>query len=110
MTLQSAVDATVESDRVVFEYTVENVGDTPEEVQFRSSLLADFALLDGDDEVWRASDGQMFTQMIQNETFDAGEARTFTDEWDDPDPGDYTVVAALNAMGDDAEARTDFSV
>ncbi|WP_135854542.1 BsuPI-related putative proteinase inhibitor [Halorussus salinus] len=110
MTLQSSVDTTVESDRVVFEYTVENASDAPEEVQFRSSLLADFALLDGDDEVWRASDGQMFAQMIQNETFGAGETRTFTDEWDDPDPGDYTVVATLNAMGDDAEARTDFSV
>ncbi|WP_128475696.1 BsuPI-related putative proteinase inhibitor [Halorussus pelagicus] len=110
MTIQSAVDATVESDRVVFEYTVENVGDDSAEIQFRSSLLADFAVLGDDEEVWRASDGQMFAQMIQNETFDAGDAETFTEEWADPAPGDYTVVATLNTMGDDAEARTDFSV
>ncbi|UPV74126.1 BsuPI-related putative proteinase inhibitor [Halorussus limi] len=110
MALQSSVDATVESDRVVFEYTVENVGDAPEEVQFRSSLLADFAVVADGEEVWRASDDQMFAQMIQTERIDADDGETFAEAWDDPAPGDYTVVATLNATGDDAEARTDFSV
>jgi hypothetical protein len=110
MTLQSSVAASVESDRVEFEYIVENVGDDPEEVTFRSALMADFAVLEGDDEVWRASDGQMFAQMLSTETIDAGDGETFTGEWDDPSPGDYTVVATLNATGTDAEARTGFSV
>jgi hypothetical protein len=110
MTFQSAVEATVESDRVVFEYAVENVGESPEEIQFRSALLADFAVLDDGEEVWRASDGRMFAQMIQTETIDASDGETFTEEWDDPAPGDYAVVATLNATGDDAEARTNFSV
>ncbi|MFC7080089.1 BsuPI-related putative proteinase inhibitor [Halorussus caseinilyticus] len=110
MTLQSSVTASVESDRVVFEYTVENVGDSPEDVQLRSALTADFAVLEDGEEVWRASDGQMFAQMMQTETIDAGDGETFPGEWDDPEPGDYTVVAELNATGDTAEARTDFSV
>ena len=110
MTLQSSVTASVQSDRVEFEYTVENVGDDPEDLTFRSALKADFAVLEGDDEIWRASDGQMFAQMMQTETIDAGDAETFPGEWDDPEPGDYTVVAELNATGDTAEARTDFSV
>ena len=110
MTLQSSVSATVESDRVTFEYTVENVGDDPAELTFRSGLRADFAVLDGDEEVWRASDGRMFTQALESQTIEADASRTFPGEWDDPDPGDYTVVATLNATGDDAEARTDFSV
>jgi len=109
MTLESSVTATSEDDRVVFEYTVENVGDAPEEITFRSGLSVDFAVLDGDDEIWRASDGQMFTQALRTETVDAGDSETFTEAWDDPDPGDYTVVATLNA-GPDAEARADFSV
>ena len=110
MTLQSSVTATVHGDRVEFEYTVENVGDDPEEVTFRSSLLADFAVLDGGEEVWRASEGQMFAQALKSETFDADGSQTFPGEWADPSPGDYTVVATLNATGDEAEARADFSV
>ncbi|WP_435178121.1 BsuPI-related putative proteinase inhibitor [Halorussus sp. AFM4] len=110
MELESSVDATVESDRVVFEYTVENVGDEPAELTFRSSLRADFAVLAGDEEVWRASEGRMFAQALQTETVDPGDAAVFSGAWDDPSPGEYTVVAALNATDDDAEARTDFSV
>ncbi|MFC4450377.1 BsuPI-related putative proteinase inhibitor [Halorussus aquaticus] len=110
MTLQSSVSATVESDRVAFEYTVENVGDDPVELTFRSTLTADFAVLDGGEEVWRASEGQMFAQMLQTETIDPGDSETFSGEWDDPSPGDYAVVAELNTTDGDAEARTDFSV
>jgi len=109
MTLESSVTATPDDDRVIFEYTVENVGDAPEEMTFRSGLSADFAVLDGDDELWRASDGQMFTQALRTETVDAGDSRTFSESWDDPKPGEYAVVATLNA-GTDAEARADFSV
>lgn len=110
MTFQSSVTATVQSDRVEFEYTVENVGSDPEKIQFRSSLLADFTVLEDGEEVWRASEGQMFAQALKSETLDAGDSETFSESWDDPDPGDYTVVAELNATGDSAEARTDFSV
>ncbi|WP_276301565.1 BsuPI-related putative proteinase inhibitor [Halorussus lipolyticus] len=110
MTLQSSVTASVESDSVEFEYTVENAGDDATEITFRSALKADFAVLEDGDEIWRASDGQMFAQMLQTETIDAGDGETFPGAWDDPEPGDYTVVATLNSSGDDAEARTDFSV
>lgn len=110
MTLQSSVTASVAADRVEFEYEVENAGTDPEEITFRSGLTADFAVLKDGAEVWRASEGQMFTQALRSETLDAGATETFADAWEDPDPGDYTVVATLNATGDDAEARTDFSV
>lgn len=110
MTLQSSVTATVGSDRVEFEYTVENVGTDPVELTFRSGLKADFAVLEDGEEVWRASDGRMFTQALQSETLDAGASETFPGAWESPDPGDYTVVATLNTTGPDAEARTTFSV
>ncbi|WP_132060753.1 BsuPI-related putative proteinase inhibitor [Halorussus amylolyticus] len=110
MTLRSSVTATVETDRVEFEFEVENDGDAPEEITFRSGLSADFAVLEDGTEVWRASDGQMFTQALRTETIDSGAVERFSEVWDDPDSGDYTVVATLNATGDDAEARTDFSV
>ena len=110
MTIQSSVEASVGPDRVEFALTVENAGDTAEELTFRSGLTADFAVRSGDDEVWRASDGRMFTQALRTETLDAGETVEFTDAWEDPESGSYTVIATLNTTGDDAEARTDFSV
>lgn len=110
MTLRSSVTATVETDRVEFEFEVENDGDDSEEITFRSGLSADFAVLDDGTEVWRASDGQMFTQALRTETIAPGATERFSEVWDDPEPGDYTVVATLNATGDDAEARAEFSV
>ncbi|PSP54572.1 hypothetical protein BRC82_10385 [Halobacteriales archaeon QS_1_67_19] len=110
MALESSVSATVESDRVAFEYTVENVGDDSETLQFRSGLTADFAVLDDGEEIWRASDGQMFTQALHSETLAPGDSETFADAWDDPSAGAHTVVAELNTTGDSAQARADFSV
>lgn len=110
MTLRSSVTATADADRVEFVYEVENAGDDPEEVTFRSGLSADFAVLEDGEEVWRASDGQMFTQALRSETIDPGATERFPGAWDDPEPGDYTVVATLNATETDAEARVEFSV
>ncbi|WP_435153799.1 BsuPI-related putative proteinase inhibitor [Haladaptatus sp. DFWS20] len=110
MTLESDVTATPGDGNVEFELTVRNPGDDTVEVTFRSGLKADFAVLEDDNEIWRASDGRMFTQALQSETFDPGEERTFSGGWADPTPGYYTVVATLEIMDEDVEARTDFSV
>ena len=124
MTLESEVTATPAGDAVVFELVVHNVGDDPVEVTFRSGLDADFAVLDvdaereddgaGEVEVWRASDGQMFTQALRPETFDPGAERRYRGEWSDPDPGEYEVVATLavtdEAVEEEVAARTDVSV
>lgn len=113
MVLESEVRATPRDAAVAFELGVRNTGDDPVEVTFRSGLDADFAVLD-DGEVWRASDGQMFTQALRPETFEPGAERTYRGEWSDPDPGEYTVVATLavtdEAMEKTVEARTDFTV
>ncbi|MFC4549178.1 MULTISPECIES: BsuPI-related putative proteinase inhibitor [Halorussus] len=110
MTLRSSVTATVEADAVVFEFAVENPGDDPEEITFRSGLSADFVVFDDGEEVWRASDGRMFTQALRPHTFDAGATETFPGAWEDPDPGEYTVVATLDVTEEDLEAQTEFTV
>jgi len=110
MTLRSTVTASVEDERVAFEHEVENAGDDPVELTFRSGLSADFAVLADGEEVWRASDGRMFTQALRTETLDPGERRSFPGAWEEPESGEYTVVAELNATETDAEARADFSV
>jgi len=110
MSLRSSVTASVEDDRIAFEYEVANDGDSPVELTFRSGLSADFAVLADGEEVWRASDGRMFTQALRTETLDPGESRVFPGAWEEPEPGAYAVVAELNATETGARARAEFSV
>lgn len=87
-------------DTVTFHFHVRNDGTDPEEVRIRSSKLADIAILDDDEEIWRWSDGQMFAQMMQTETIEPGQTETFEFEWPNPHPGTYQATATLNAMRD----------
>jgi len=109
MALTSTLDVGV-SDEVEFALTVENTGDDPVELTFRSGLKADFAVEADGEEVWRASDGQMFTQALQSETIDPGESSTYPGRWPNPESGTYTGVAELNVTERDVETRAEFSV
>ena len=109
MTLESDVTATTDGT-VEFELTVRNPDAESRNVTFRSGLKADFAVLEDDAEIWRASDGRMYTQALQSESFDPDVEETFKGAWPDPRPGQYTVVATLEIVEEDVEARADFSV
>lgn len=109
MPLTASLDVETSSDVVAFHFHVRNDGTEPEDVQIRSSKLADIAIIDGDEEVWRWSDGQMFAQMMQTETFESGQTETYEFEWPNPTPGTYEAVATLNAM-DEVTAREQFTV
>lgn len=109
MALEGSLDVTVGGDAVAFELTVENADAGSLDLAFRSGMLADFAVLDGDVEVWRWSEGRMFTQALQTRSLDPGETKTVEAEWPDPDPGDYEVVATL-ASDPGVEVRESFSV
>ena len=110
MTLAGSLDTEVHSDRVSFVFTVENDGDEPERLSFRNSCTADFAVLDGEDERWRWSQGRMFTQALQSESLGPGESVTYDGEWQNPKSGTHTAVATLEADNQDCEARTEISV
>ncbi|MGA9399639.1 BsuPI-related putative proteinase inhibitor [Haladaptatus sp.] len=110
MTLESEVTATPTDGTVEFELRVKNTDTDPTNVTFRSGLKTDFAVLDDGAEIWRASDGQMYTQALQNVAFDPDVEKTYSGGWPDAKPGQYTVVATLEIMEEDVEARTDFRV
>lgn len=95
---------------VEFRFTVTNTGTDSVELAFASGFVADFAVHRDDDEVWRWSDGRMFTQALQTETIAPGETFTHTGTWKDPKPGAYEAVATLEATNVDLEARTAFDV
>lgn len=107
------LDATLRvttDDGVTFALTVANGGDDPVEVTFRDAGKADFAVYDGDEELWRWSEEKAFAQMIQTGHFDPGEEATFEAEWPAPRDGEFTAEAELRVRESDIVARTQFSV
>lgn len=110
MTLTGTLDTRTEADRVAFVFTVKNEDSESAMLSFRDSCTADFAVLDGDDERWRWSQGRMFTQALQSDELEPGETVTYEGEWEQPDAGTHTVVATLEAENHDCEARTELSI
>ena len=110
MSLTGSLDATATDHGVEFTFDVRNEGDGDVELTFSDARKADVVVRDGDEAVWRYSEGRMFAQMIQQATLGAGDVETFQVAWEDPEPGDYEAVATLAARNADVEAATSFSV
>lgn len=110
MSLQGRLDAVSDDGAVQFTLAVENTGTAPVTAQFRTGCRADVAVVDDGTEVWRYTDGRMFTQVLGNEEFDPGETRTFDVTWDEPQPGSYTAVGELTAANCSCEAEMTLSI
>jgi len=108
--LDSSLEVTVGSG-VAFRFTVSNGTGGPVELTFRDGCRADFAVRRGDgEEVWRWSEGRMFTQAVGHARLEPGEEAVFEEEWPDPESGDYTAEATLRATEHDVREETPFSV
>lgn len=108
--LDATLDAATDGDDLQFTLTVENTGDDPETLSFRDSQRAEFVAHDGDSEVWRWSEGQMFAQMLGSETVDPGATVAYEGEWEGARPGTYTVVGEVVADDRDVSAETTVTV
>lgn len=90
-----ALDITVDDD-VRFDFRVTNVGRTAAEVSFADGQTHDVAVVDeAGREVWRWSEGRLFTQSMQQHVVRAGDAVAYEATWERPAPGRYTAVATL---------------
>jgi hypothetical protein len=110
MTLTGTLTATVDDDAVTFSFTVTNDGSDPVEASFSDAQRADCVVSDGDGEVWRWSDGQMFAMMMGSETFAPGDSETYELVWEEPEGGEFEARAELAATDVDCEATTALSV
>lgn len=110
MALDGQLDVGVAPGAVEFAFSVTNAGDEPVTIRFRSGLAADIAVHTADAEVWRWSDGRLFTQALWSETLAPGESVTHESTWPDPDPGTYEAVGRLEAENADVEASAEFTV
>lgn len=108
--LETSLDVTPGQAHVKFSLTVSNTGESEETLSFRDGKRADFAVYDEEEEIWRWSDGRMFTQALAEDTIRPGNALNYEGDWEDPPEGSYRVVAELAAEDRDDALEAEFSV
>jgi len=109
--LDSHFLVTVAPSAIQFALGVKNVGKKHIELTFRSGQSYDFVVVDSvGREVWRWSNGRMFTQGVQNKQLSTGAAMNARETWTSPVPGHYTAIATLNSTNFPTEQRADFVV
>lgn len=106
----SSLDVRVDED-VHFALRVHNEGDRKVEVNFPSGMTHDIAVLDARGrQVWRWSEGRLFTAAYQNKVLRTDDTLSFAESWHAPAPGTYTAVARLVSQNYPQEQRVTFAV
>lgn len=100
--LRAGRDTYRAGDPVELTLTVTNSTADPVVLTAPSSQLYDFAVIQGGREVWRWSAGRMFMALVTPLEIAPGQARVFTEVWDQRDrdgqpvaPGYYVVQGVL---------------
>lgn len=105
-TLDVAVD-----DDVRFAFQIANDGAKKLELLFANGLTHDVVVLDSlDREVWRWSEGRLFTQAVQSKVLRVSDRLAFEEAWENAKPGNYTAVATLASSNFPVEHRVAFTV
>lgn len=108
--LTPTLNVTVDN-AVRFAFTVTNESSKKVEVRFRDGRTHDLIVLDSlGREVWRWSEGRLFTQSMQNRVLRASDTIAFDESWRAPAPGTYTAVATLASANFPVEQRQAFVV
>jgi len=109
-TIASSLDVKL-GESVEFSFRVTNSSNKRVELRFPSGQTHDLIVLDPQGrEVWRWSNGRMFTQSMQNKVLGASDTLTFTETWHPDHPGTYTAVASLLSQNFPTEQRAEFSL
>jgi hypothetical protein len=110
--IASSLQAESLADSVGFTLSLTNVSSEPLPLTFPTGQSFDFVVMDGGRELWRWSEGMMFTQAIRQETLSPEETRTFTAWWSPPagTRGEFTVRGHLTALEHRAEQEIGFRV
>lgn len=99
------------NDDVRFEFQVVNASDKKLEVKFADGRTHDWVVFDSlGNEVWRWSDGRLFTQAMQNKVLRTDDSLRYDGSWSDAPPGRYVAVATLSSANFPIERRVEFVV
>ena len=109
-TIVASLDVKV-GEQVRFAFHVANSSAKRVELRFPSGQTHDVVVLDGvGREVWRWSEGRMFTQSMQTKVLGAADTLTFSESWTATKPGTYTAVAKLLSENYPIESKHAFSL
>ncbi|MEX2182118.1 MAG: BsuPI-related putative proteinase inhibitor [Gemmatimonadaceae bacterium] len=98
-------------DGVRFAFNVTNDGAKKIEVLFPDGRTHEVLVLDSlGREVWRWSEGRLFTQAVQNRVLRSSDSLRFEESWANARPGSYTVIATLASVNFPVEQRAEFVV
>lgn len=108
--LAPSLDVTV-GDDVRFAFAVTNASKKKLELTFADGRTHEFVVLDSlGREVWRWSEGRIFTQSMQNKVLRTSDLLRYEDAWDSPAPGRYVAVATLASANFPVMQRVEFTV
>lgn len=106
-----AVQSTDTPGDVRFNFRVTNTGGGKVEMHFPSGQTHDVVVIDSNGrEVWRWSEGRMFTKLMQNKILRNADTLAFGERWSDAPRGTYVAVARLASANFPVEQRTQFVV
>ncbi|HEY0969477.1 MAG TPA: BsuPI-related putative proteinase inhibitor [Gemmatimonadales bacterium] len=99
-------------DEVEFALRVTNATDRRFELTFPSGQTHDVVVLDAAGrEVWRWSEGRMFTQAVQTKLLGSEETASYVEKWrPEGRAGSYTVIATLRSSNHPVELRRGFTL
>jgi hypothetical protein len=97
-----------------FQFSFRVTNNEPRKIEFLfpSGQTHDFVVIDSlGREVWRWSEGRMFTQVVQNKVLESRASLTWDATWrSNVPPGRYTAVASLLSENKPLEERVTFEV
>ena len=107
----SSLDVRLEKG-VTFAFHVTNSAPKRLELTFPSGQTHDLVVLDEmGREIWRWSDGRMFTQTLQNQVLERDETVSYRAEWEPQTlHGRFVAVASLRSENHPLEQRVHFSL
>ncbi len=97
--LMASVQATTGADAVLFTLQVTNTTVEPITLTFRDGQSFDFAVMQTEEEIWRWSADQAFTQSVRQMVLPPGETIRYEATWTPvaEAAGEYVVVGSLTA-------------
>lgn len=111
--LAASLDVSVSgATEVRFALHVTNRADKHVELMFPSGQTHEFIVQDATGkEVWRWSEGRMFTQALQSKLLSGSETATYQEAWKPAArAGRYTVVASLNSTNHQVRQVAEFTL
>ena len=99
-------------DGIDFVFRVTNNAASKLELLFPTGQTHDIVVVDSlGREIWKWSEGRMFTQALQSKLLSGSETTTYQDAWQPGTrTGRFTVVASLRSMNHDVRQVAEFTL